>query len=75
MALSDTDTVVITVEPRRRGDLAGDVIVNGPVTSTKTSKSFVFKVTNDGTAPITVNPEQHHRERRLSMGCWSALSR
>ena len=38
-------------------DAAGQVIVNGPVSSRKTSKSFVFKVTNvGGTAPITINP-------------------
>ena len=32
------------------------MIVNGPVSSTKTSKSFVFKVSNLGTAPLTINP-------------------
>jgi hypothetical protein len=35
-------------------DMSGDVIVNGPVTSTKTSKSFVFKVTNLGNTPTTI---------------------
>jgi len=36
-------------------DATGTVIVNGPVTSAKTSKSFVFKVTNAGMTPITIN--------------------
>ena len=38
-------------------DAAGEVIVNGPVgpSTRKTSKSFVFKVSNDGTTPITIN--------------------
>ena len=37
-------------------DAAGEVIVNGPVgpSTRKTSKSFVFKVSNDGTTPITI---------------------
>ena len=34
----------------------GGVIVNGPTSSTKTSKSFVLKVTNIGTGPTTVDP-------------------
>ena len=34
----------------------GGVIVNGPTSSTKTSKSFVLKVTNLGTGPTTVDP-------------------
>jgi K319L-like, PKD domain len=33
----------------------GIVIVNGPVSSTKTRKSFVFKVSNFGIVPITLN--------------------
>jgi hypothetical protein len=39
-------------------DMAGDVIVNGPVgpSTRKTSKSFVFKVSNTGTTPTTVAP-------------------
>jgi hypothetical protein len=37
-------------------DPTGVVIVNGPVTSTKTSKNFVFKVTNVGIVPTTINP-------------------
>jgi len=35
-------------------DGALDVIVNGPVSSTKTSKNFVGKVTNTGTSTLTV---------------------
>ena len=37
-------------------DAATEVIVNGPVgpSTKKTSKSFVIKVSNDGTAPITI---------------------
>ena len=37
-------------------DAASEVIVNGPVgpSTRKTSKSFVFKVSNDGTTPITI---------------------
>ena len=31
------------------------MIVNGPVSVRKTSKSFVFKVSNDGIEPITIN--------------------
>ena len=59
------DTVTIHVQPIVIGatgiiveirDAAGEVIVNGPVSHTKTSKSFVFKVSNLGTAPITINP-------------------
>ena len=55
-AFCATDTVVITVQdvPAETIDAAGDVIVNGPVSAKKTSKSFVFKVSNDGTAPITI---------------------
>jgi len=45
------DTTPIITPP----DAAGVVIVNGPVTSAKTSKSFVFKVSNVGTVPITIN--------------------
>ena len=46
--IDDNDAPVI--------DAAGEVIVNGPVgpSTRKTSKSFVFKVSNDGTAPITI---------------------
>jgi K319-like protein len=51
-----TDTVTINVNPPPMPDATGVVIVNGPVSSTKTSKSFVFKVTNVGTTTITVNP-------------------
>jgi K319L-like, PKD domain len=52
IVLCGTDTVVVTVfdgEP----EAIGIVIVNGPVSSTKTSKSFVFQVTNFGVTPIT----------------------
>ena len=37
-------------------DAATEVIVNGPVgpSTRKTSKSFVIKVSNDGTAPLTI---------------------
>ncbi|HEX6585683.1 MAG TPA: Calx-beta domain-containing protein [Solirubrobacterales bacterium] len=37
-------------------DGTGIVIVNGPVSTTKTSKSFVFKMSNIGLVPITVDP-------------------
>ena len=36
-------------------DASGQVIVNGPVSSRKTSKSFVLKVTNEGTGPLTLD--------------------
>jgi hypothetical protein len=36
-------------------DMTGVVIVNGPVTSAKTAKNFVFKVTNLGNTPTTIN--------------------
>jgi hypothetical protein len=52
--LCDTDTVVVTV-PVGFTEATGIVIVNGPVSSTKTSKSFVFKVSSVGMAPITFN--------------------
>ena len=55
VSLCNTDTVVVTVVGRAILDAAGIVFVNGPVSSTKTSKSFVFKVTNVGTSPITIN--------------------
>jgi archaellum component FlaG (FlaF/FlaG flagellin family) len=48
------DTVTIHVQPIVI-DATGLVIVNGPVTSAKTSKNFVFKVTNLGMSPITIN--------------------
>jgi Calx-beta domain/K319L-like, PKD domain len=53
--LCDTDTVVVTVPGEPLLDATGVVIVNGPVTSAKTSKSFVFKVSSVGMAPITFN--------------------
>ena len=52
---TDTDSVTVTVNAPPMIDATGVVIVNGPVSSTKTSKSFVYKVTNVGTTPITIN--------------------
>jgi K319L-like, PKD domain len=52
--LCATDTVSVNVT-QPITDASGVVIVNGPVSSTKTSKSFVFKVTNTGMTPITIN--------------------
>jgi hypothetical protein len=46
------DTTDIVTPP----DATGVVIVNGPVTSAKTAKNFVFKVSNVGTVPVTINP-------------------
>jgi len=54
--LCDTDSVTITVQAAPMVDATGVVIVNGPVSSSKTHKAFVFKVTNIGTTSITVNP-------------------
>jgi K319L-like, PKD domain/Calx-beta domain len=51
-----TDSVTINVEAAPVIDATGVVLVNGPVSSTKTSKSFVFKVSNVGLVPITLNP-------------------
>ncbi len=55
-SLCDTDTVLVTVQAPAMIDAATEVIVNGPVgpSTRKTSKSFVIKVSNDGTAPITI---------------------
>ena len=57
-SLCATDTVTVTVQDvvAAEVDAATDVIVNGPVgpSTRKTSKSFVIKVTNDGTEPITI---------------------
>ena len=49
-------TINVNDEPLPVVDAAGEVIVNGPVgpSTRKTSKSFVFKVSNDGTTPITI---------------------
>ena len=52
---TDTDSVTVTVTAPPMTDATGVVIVNGPVTSAKTSKSFVYKVSNIGTTPITLN--------------------
>jgi hypothetical protein len=54
--LCSTDTVTIHVQAPPMIDASGDVIVNGPVSHTKTSKNFVFKVSNVGTTSITINP-------------------
>lgn len=55
--LCDTDTVVVTVNPPPPLiDATGIVIINGQVTSAKTSKSFIYKVSNVGLVPITLNP-------------------
>ena len=51
MCSNDTATVNVTVA---LPDASGLVIVNGPVSHTKTSKAFVFKVSNVGTAPMTI---------------------
>jgi large repetitive protein len=53
--LCSTDTVTINVNAPAMIDATGVVIVNGPVSTSKTSKSFVFKVTNDGTTAITID--------------------
>jgi hypothetical protein len=52
-SLCGTDTVVITVEPVV--DATGIVILDGPVSSMKTSKSFVFKVTDVDATLILIN--------------------
>ena len=49
-----TTTLSLTVTPPPVNDGALDVIVNGPVASTKTSKAFVGKVTNNGTTTFEV---------------------
>ena len=56
--LCDTDSVTITVQPpvAEGIDAAGDVIVNGPVQAKKDSKVYVFRVSNLGDSPITVDP-------------------
>jgi K319L-like, PKD domain len=53
--LCDTDSVTINVQAAPMIDASGQTIVNGPVSHTKTSKNFVFKVTNVGTTSITIN--------------------
>jgi archaellum component FlaG (FlaF/FlaG flagellin family) len=53
--LCNTDSVTINVQAPPIVDASGQLIVNGPVTSAKTSKSFVFKVTNMGSSPLTIN--------------------
>jgi hypothetical protein len=54
VSLCNTDTVVVTVLVGVT-EASGIVIVNGPVSSTKTSKLFVFKVANIGMTPITLD--------------------
>jgi hypothetical protein len=51
-----TDSVTINVQAPPMIDATGVVLLNGQVSSTKTSKSFVFKVSNIGVVPITVDP-------------------
>jgi hypothetical protein len=53
--LCDTDSVTINVNALPMIDATGEVIVNSPVSTSKTRKSFVYKVTNIGTTPITLN--------------------
>jgi hypothetical protein len=53
--MCDTASVTISVLAPPMIDASGQVIVNGPVSHTKTSKNFVFKVTNVGTTSITIN--------------------
>jgi len=61
-----TDSVTINVNPPPMPDATGVVIVNGPVSSSKTSKSFVFKLTNVGATAITVN-ESNITEESVSV--------
>jgi Calx-beta domain/PKD domain len=51
-----TDSVTINVQAPPMIDATGVVLLNGQVSSTKTSKSFVFKVSNIGVVPITLKP-------------------
>jgi hypothetical protein len=55
-SLCDTDTVVVTVVIPPTIDAAGEVIVGGPVEASNASKTFLLRVSNVGTAPITVDP-------------------
>jgi hypothetical protein len=50
------DSVTVNVNAPPLIDATGVVLLNGQVSSTKTSKSFVFKVSNIGVVPITVDP-------------------
>jgi Calx-beta domain/K319L-like, PKD domain len=54
-SLCDTDTVVIVVG-HADADAAGEVIVSGPVKAGQTSKTYVFRVSSLGIAPITIDP-------------------
>jgi hypothetical protein len=49
-----TASIPLTVTPPPANDGALDVIVNGPLSSTKTSKALVAKVTNTGTTTFQV---------------------
>jgi hypothetical protein len=49
-----TASIPLTVTPPPSNDAALDVIVNGPLSSTKTSKALVAKVTNTGTTTFQV---------------------
>ncbi len=69
---TDTDTVVVNVEPPPPVvDATGTVIVNGPTSTRKTSKAFVVEVRNTGTAPLTVlstNIDADRHRQRLAVG-------
>jgi large repetitive protein len=54
LGATDTADLSITVTPPVVTDAALDVIVNGPLSSTKTSKALVGKVTNTGNSTIQV---------------------
>jgi hypothetical protein len=56
--LCDTDTVVVTVNPVVAPivDASGEVIVNGPVKAGQTAKTYVFRISNVGNTPITIDP-------------------
>jgi hypothetical protein len=54
LGATDTADLSITIAPPVVNDFALDVIVNGPVASTKASKNFVGKVTNAGTGTLEV---------------------
>jgi hypothetical protein len=56
--LCDTDTVMVTVNPVVAPivDASGEVIVNGPVKAGQTAKTYVFRISNVGNTPITIDP-------------------
>jgi len=53
---TDTDTVVINVNAPPFIDASGEVIVNGPVKAGQTAKTYVFRISNVGNVPITIDP-------------------